>query len=74
MDKRPGYSMNFDLRARRDDPEKSRRIEKLRLFPYETIAMLSRDPNCVYGMQEFCGKFMRAPGDKIFSCGAGHGT
>jgi len=74
MDKRPGYSMNFDLRARRDDPEKSLRIEKLRLSPAETVAMLSRDPKYVSGMQEFCGKFMRPPGDKIFSCGAGHGT
>ena len=74
MDKRPGYSMNFDLRARRDDPEKSRGIEKLRLSPAETVAMLARDPKYVSGMQEFCSKFMRAPGDKIFSCGAGHGT
>ncbi|MDO9034028.1 MAG: radical SAM protein [Methanoregula sp.] len=74
MDKRPGYLMNFDLSARRDDTEKSRRIEKLRLSPAETVAMLARDPKYVSGMQEFCSKFMRPPGDKIFSCGAGHGT
>ena len=25
-------------------------------------------------MREFCGKFMRPPGDRLFSCGAGHGA
>jgi radical SAM protein with 4Fe4S-binding SPASM domain len=74
MDKRPGYSMNFDLRARHDDPAKNKRIAALRLSPDETVAMLAKDPKYVSGMQEFCGKFMRPPGDKIFSCGAGHGT
>jgi radical SAM protein with 4Fe4S-binding SPASM domain len=74
MDRRPGYSMNFDLRARRDDPEKSRRIAALRLSPEETVALLARDPGYIPGMQEFCGKFMRPPGHALFSCGAGHGT
>ena len=74
MDKRPGFSMNFDLRGRRDDLDKNRRIEKLRLSPADTLEMLARDPKYVSGMQEFCGKFMRPPGDKLFSCGAGHGT
>jgi radical SAM protein with 4Fe4S-binding SPASM domain len=74
MDKGPGYSVNFDLRARRDDPAKSKRIASLRLSPEETVALLARDPKYIPGMQEFCSKFMREPGDKIFSCGAGHGT
>jgi radical SAM protein with 4Fe4S-binding SPASM domain len=74
MDKRPGYSMNFDLRARRDDPAKSRRIAALRLTPEETVAVLAQDPKYVPGMREFCGKFMHPSGDRIFSCGAGHGT
>ncbi|MGV8110545.1 radical SAM protein [Methanospirillum sp.] len=74
MDKSPGYSMNFDLRARRDDPEKNDRIKKLRLTPDETVAMLTRNPKYVSGMQEFCGKFMQPPGDTLFSCGAGHGV
>ena len=74
MDKRPGYSMNFDLRGRRDDPDKNKRIEELRLSPADTVAMLARDSKYVSGMQEFCGKFIRPPGDKLFSCGAGHGT
>lgn len=74
MGRHPGYSMNFDLRARRDDPAKSRRIAALRPTPAETVAALAQNPNYVSGMQEFCGKFMRQPGDTIFYCGAGHGT
>ena len=50
------------------------RIKKLRMTPDETVAMLARDPRYVPGMQEFCSKFMRPPGDTLFSCGAGHGT
>jgi len=74
MENPPGYSMNFDLRARHDDPAKNRRIAALRLSPEETVAQLTREPKYLSGMQEFCGKFMRPSGDKIFSCGAGHGT
>jgi MoaA/NifB/PqqE/SkfB family radical SAM enzyme len=74
MDLLPGYTMNFDLRARRDNPAKNRFIQTLRLTPDETVAMLERDPNYVKGMREFCGKFMGSPGEKLFNCGAGHGT
>jgi len=74
MDKAPGYSMNFDLRSRRDDPAKNARIAKLRATPEETVAMLSRNPLYLKSMKQFCGKFMGPPGDKLFSCGAGHGT
>lgn len=74
MDHPPGESMNFDLRARRDDPAKNERIRKLRLSPEETVRMLARDPRYVSGMREFCAKFMGAPGDQLFRCGAGHGT
>jgi MoaA/NifB/PqqE/SkfB family radical SAM enzyme len=74
MGNKPGYSMNFDLRARRDNPVKNRLIQTLRLTPDETVAILSRNPNYVKGMRKFCGKFMRSPGDKLFNCGAGHGT
>lgn len=66
--------MNFDLRARRDDPENNRWIAPLRLSPEETVARFVRDPKYITGMREFCGKFMRPSGDAIFSCGAGHGT
>lgn len=74
MDKRPTYSINFDLRARRDDPVKNRRIEALRLSPSESVALLSEDPRYISEMRQFCSKFMRPPGDQLFSCGAGHGT
>lgn len=70
----PRYAMNFDLRARRDDPAKNERIRKLRLTPEETLDVLRRSPRYVDSSKEFCGKFMRPPGDKLFSCGAGHGT
>jgi len=74
MDKMPGYAMNFDLRARRDNPAKNRFIQTLRLSPDETVAMLARNPNYRKSMREFCGKFMGPPGDKLFNCGAGHST
>jgi MoaA/NifB/PqqE/SkfB family radical SAM enzyme len=74
MDKQPGYAMNFDLRHRRDDPGKNARIAKLRASPEETVNMLSRNPLYLRDMRQFCVKFMGPPGDKLFSCGAGHGT
>jgi len=74
MDKMPGYAMNFDLRARRDNPAKNRFIQTLRLSPDETVAMLARNPRYVKEMREFAGKFMGPPGDKLFNCGEGHGT
>ena len=74
MDHAPSASMNFDLRARRDDPAKNERIRILRLSPEETVRMLARDPRYVSGMREFCGKFMGPAGDRLFACGAGHGT
>ena len=74
MDNKPGYAMNFDLRSRRDDPAKNARISKLRATPEETVTMMSRNPLYLKDMRQFCGKFMGPPGDKLFSCGAGHGT
>lgn len=72
--RRPRYAMNFDLRSRRDDPGKNERIEKLRLSPDETLMVLSRTPHYVEEMREFCGKFIGPPGEKLFSCGGGHGA
>ncbi len=74
MDEKPGYAMNFDLRARRDNPAKNRFIQTLRLTPDETVAMLARNPNYRKGRREFAGKFMGPPGDKLFNCGAGLGA
>jgi radical SAM protein with 4Fe4S-binding SPASM domain len=66
-------SMFFDLRNRRDDPDKNRQIQSLRVLPEEVAGIMSRDP-CAYrrGMAEFCGKFMAPPGDRLFRCGAGN--
>jgi MoaA/NifB/PqqE/SkfB family radical SAM enzyme len=72
MELKPTYAMNFDLRARRDDPAKNRLIRRLRLSPDETLAMLTREPEkYIEGMRQFAAKFMYPTGDKIFSCGAG---
>jgi len=68
------YSMFFDLRCRRDDAVKNRLIESLRLSPAEGLEVLSRrKEDYLKLMKEFCSKFMRTPGDKLFSCGAGCG-
>ncbi len=72
--KKPGYAMNFDFRARRDDSLKNRSIAALRLSPAETVSVLARNPEYRRGMREFAGKFMGPPGDKLFACGAGLGV
>lgn len=74
MDKMLGYTMNFDLRAHRDNPAKNSYIKTLRLKPEETVGMLARNPDYVKLMRVFTAKFMGPPGDKLFHCGAGHGT
>lgn len=74
QDAEPRYAMNFDLRARRDDPAKNERIKKLRLTPEETVDVLQRSHLYVDSARDFCSKFMGAHGEKLFSCGAGHGT
>ncbi len=74
MDGRPpAYSMFFDLRCRRGG-NKNDWIKKLRVTPQEGLKVLTRQKNSyIKGMKEFCSKFMRPPGDKLFSCGAGCG-
>jgi MoaA/NifB/PqqE/SkfB family radical SAM enzyme len=73
MEHKPGYSMNFDLRAHRDNPAKNRFIKSLRISPEETLVMLTREPEkYLQEMRQFARRFMRPPGDKLFDCGAGH--
>lgn len=75
MEKLPMYSTFFDLRARRDCDEKNQLIKKLRPSPEEGIKILSRDrKRYLEEMRQFCSKFMKASGDKLFACGAGHGV
>jgi len=74
MDKPPSYSMFFELRARRDSQQKNRRIKSVRLSAKEGLRVLGRRPaGYRKEMEEFCSKFTRPPGDKLFSCGAGCG-
>ncbi|WFN33519.1 radical SAM protein [Methanogenium sp. S4BF] len=74
MDTSPSYSMFFDLRCRRDFPEKNRQIATLRLSPEDGVSVLSRDrERYLKSMREFCSKFMRPSGKKLLACGAGHG-
>jgi len=74
MDRPPSYSMFFDLRSRRDSESKNRRIERLRLTPEDGVTMSRRSSFYLREMREFCGKFMGPPGDRLFTCGAGHGA
>ena len=73
MTSRPGYSMFFDLRSRRDNAEKNRLIESLRLSSRDGLAVLTRDDGAFRkGMGEFASKFMGPATDRLFGCGAGH--
>jgi len=75
MDRPPSYSMFFDLRGRRDSPAKNRQIAGLRVSPEEGVAVITRRrPEYVKEMRQFCSKFMGPAGDRLFACGAGHGT
>jgi radical SAM protein with 4Fe4S-binding SPASM domain len=68
----PSYSMFFDLRNRCDDPQKNALIKTLRLTPQEGLAVLTRDVERYRKeIQEFAGKFMGPPSDRLFTCGAG---
>jgi len=73
LDHAPTYSMFFDLRCRREE-DKNEVIKKIRISPLEGLQTLTRDKErYLKGMREFCSKFMRSSGNKLFSCGAGHG-
>ena len=73
MHNKPGYSMNFDLRSRRDNPAKNELIKRLRLSPEETLSMLTRNSDeYIEGMRRFVKNFFRPPTDRLFNCGAGH--
>jgi radical SAM protein with 4Fe4S-binding SPASM domain len=74
MDKRPSYSMCFDLRGRRDSEVKSRQIARLRITPKDGVAVMNRDRRTyLRDMRQFCSRFMGPPGDRLFPCGAGRG-
>jgi len=70
---RPVYTMNYDLRSRRDNPVKDRQIISLRMTPGETVAVLARNPDYAKTLPQFCGRFIGPPGNQLFRCGAGKG-
>jgi radical SAM protein with 4Fe4S-binding SPASM domain len=75
MDEPPSYAMFFNLRCRRDNVRKDRMIRGLRLSPEEGLRIITRrKEKHIREMKEFCSKFMRPPGEKLFSCGAGKGN
>jgi len=68
----PSYSVNYDLRARRDLPEKNKRIKKMRFTPDESLRLETMIED-VYrqNMAKFSAKFLNPKGDRLFRCGAG---
>lgn len=72
MDGPPSYSMNFELRERRDSETGNKLISSLRNTPQEGIDLLSRqDEDYFRSMSQFCSKFIGPPGPELFNCGAG---
>jgi radical SAM protein with 4Fe4S-binding SPASM domain len=69
-----GFAMNFNLRGRRDSPEKNLLIKKLRATPKETLAILTRNKEAyIKEKKQFASKFMRPGGPVLFTCGCGKG-
>jgi radical SAM protein with 4Fe4S-binding SPASM domain len=74
MEHDPGFSMNFDLRARRDSTKKNLFIKSLRTTPEGTIKIIGRKKELFKNsMKAFAPKFMKPCGDAIFTCGCGKG-
>jgi radical SAM protein with 4Fe4S-binding SPASM domain len=66
------FTLLLDLRGRRDSLAKNQNIQRLRPFPDEYVALLSRDRETyLAGMKEFCSRFLVSSGDALFPCGAG---
>ena len=68
----PGYSMYFDLRARRDSAARNQLIARLRLSPQEGVEVLDRQGEAYKKeMRQFCSRFIGPAGTALFNCGAG---
>jgi MoaA/NifB/PqqE/SkfB family radical SAM enzyme len=73
----PTYTMAFDLRTRRDDPEKNRQIERIRGSAEDLLAVSNRRPEPeLRSWMQFCLKTMGPPGNRLFLCAgkAGRGV
>jgi len=72
MEQYPTYAVFLDLRTRNDSPARNRRIAGLRLSPEDGVLLAARrEETYRSGMSQFSIQFMRPPGDRLFSCGAG---
>ena len=72
MKNKPEYSINFDLRTRKDYSEKNLMIKSLRFSPEKTLDFLTRDPDqYIKLMKQFAKKLMYPLGKKLFHCNAG---
>jgi radical SAM protein with 4Fe4S-binding SPASM domain len=73
-DDRVSFSMNFNLRARRDNEAKNEYIRRLRATPEQTLAVLTREPErYIRDKKAFAQKFMGPAGIDLFTCGCGKG-
>jgi radical SAM protein with 4Fe4S-binding SPASM domain len=75
MDRPVSWVSGFDLRARRDSEARNEDLRAFRLDGRDTIAILSRDTDSyLKDMKAFGARFMRPPGKRLLTCGAGNGT
>ncbi|MFC2064443.1 radical SAM protein [Chloroflexota bacterium] len=72
MEHNPGYSIFFELRNRRDDPQKNHMIESLRPSPEEGVRlMLDHHPEeFEHFSHQACPSRQVIHGDRLFLCGA----
>ncbi len=74
MSQPPSYAMFFDLHCR-GDKRKNDLIRRLRVTPEEGLQVKARHKaTYVKDMQQFCSKFLGAPSERLFTCGAGLGS
>jgi radical SAM protein with 4Fe4S-binding SPASM domain len=72
MERPPSLAMLFNLRDRRDSPERNSTIKKARLSPEEYLSILNRRrAGYLKDSLSFCSSFIGPPGDLLFACGAG---
>jgi MoaA/NifB/PqqE/SkfB family radical SAM enzyme len=72
---RPTYAVDLELRTRRDDAEKNRLIESLRLPPQENIAVVMRDAARFRSWtRALADRLLQPPGDYLFRCGVAKGA
>lgn len=70
----PGYVVTLQMRGRRDNPNRNKLVQKIRLPPEEVAEILTpKDSSNLQTTLEFCRRFMGPAGETLFTCGAGQG-